>query len=198
MGKNKRFVNIVVIISAAIVLAIIFYFLTKGVRKKYDIDKVFSSYNLEEERDDYLDSIKKYIYPQKLRIFIDNDYITFSQYKDTATGNVIKNQMIFKGYKMLFTSLFDKERTNFDDCPVTENFKEKYNTNLLYYFGLNASDDCDIICSLDTNEKTFVIEVYGNFKNTEPTYWKTHHFHYTLDNDGNVDDVIFDYTDKTT
>lgn len=198
MGKNKRFVNIVVIISAAIVLAIIFYFLTKGVHKKYDIDKAFSSYNLEEERDDYLDSIKKYIYPQKLRIFIDNDYITFSQYKDTATGNVIKNQMIFKGYKMLFTSLFDKKRTNFDDCPVTENFKEKYNTNLLYYFGLNASDDCDIICSLDANEKTFAIEVYGNFKNTEPTYWKTHHFYYTLDNDGNVDEVIFDYIDKTT
>ena len=195
MENNKRLTNILIIVLVIIILVFVICFLFKKSSREYDIGKPFSNYNLERYRDDYLESIKAHIQPPKLRTFIDNDYITFSQYKESATGNAIKNQMIFKGYKMLFTSLFDKERTNFDDCPVTNSFKEKYNTNLLYYYGLNASDDCDIICSLDYDEKTIVIEVYGDLKNTEPTYWKTHHFHYTLDSEGNVDDVIFDYTE---
>ena len=97
---------------------------------------------------------------------------------------------------MLFMSMFDKERTNFDDCPVTNNFKEKFTENLLKYFNLIESDDCESNCLLNREDKEITVEVYGNFKNTEPTYWITHHFHYTLDDEGNVDDVIFDYTEE--
>ena len=100
--------------------------------------------------------------------------------------------MEFDGYECLFKSMFDKTRTNFDDCPVTENFKNKFNTNLMQYFNLIESEDC----LLNREDENITIEVFGNFKNTEPTYWTTHHFKYTLDDEGNVDDIIFEYTEQ--
>ena len=53
------------------------------------------------------------------------------------------------------------------------------------------------LCKIWYNlNKEIIVEAYGNFKNTESTYWTTHHFHYTLDDEGNVDDIVFDHTDK--
>lgn len=57
------------------------------------------------------------------------------------------------------------------------------------------SEDCESNCLLNNEERYLTVEVYGNFKNTEPTYQMTHHFKYTLDEEGNVDDIIFDYTE---
>ena len=37
---------------------------------------------------------------------------------------------------------------NFDDCPVTENFKNKFDKNLLDYFEIRDSEDCEINCNL--------------------------------------------------
>ena len=48
----------------------------------------------------------------------------------------------------LKSSLFYKERMNFDDCPVTENFKNKFDKNLLDYFEIRDSEDCEINCNL--------------------------------------------------
>ena len=105
---------------------------------------------------------------------------------------MIIKQLEFNAYKRLFNSLFDKERIDFNDCPVTNSFKIKFKENLLKYFGLIESEDCESNCMLYQDENKIDLEVYGNFENTEPTYWKTYHFHYTLDSEGNVDDVIFD------
>ena len=93
-------------------------------------------------------------------------------------------------------SMFDKERKGFDDCPVTQKFKDKFKTNLLEHFNLIISDDCESDCLLNIEEQKLEVEVYGEFENTEPTYTKTYHFHYTLDDEGNVDDVIFDNTSE--
>ena len=129
-------------------------------------------------------------------LFIDILYVNYERYKENATGKVVKNQMEFLGYKFLFNSMFDKERKDYDDCPVTDNFKKKFDKNLLYYFNLNESEDCESMCLLYRKDKEIIVEVYGNFKNTEPTFWTKHHFHYTLDDEGNVDDIVFDHTDK--
>ena len=193
MKIEKRTIIIITAIIIAIFIAVI---LIINSNKKYDINEKISNYDLNSNYDDYVEYIKGFIFPEKLRKFVYNDYITFDQYKDTATGHIIKNQMEFKAYELLFDSMFNKERKSFDDCPVTENFKEKFNTNLLEYFNLIESDDCKSISSLYIEDKEVVAEVYGNFKNIEPTYWTTHHFHYTLDDEGNVDDVVFDYTEK--
>ena len=193
MEINKRTIIIITAIIIAIFIAVI---LIVDSNKKYDINEKISNYDLSSNYDDYVEYIKGFIFLEKLRKFVYNDYITFSQYKDTATGYTIKNQMEFKAYDLLFDSMFDRERKSFDDCPITDNFKQKFNTNLLEYFNLIESDDCESTSSLYREDKEIVVEVYGNFKNTEPTYWTTHHFHYTLDDEGNVDDVVFDYTEE--
>lgn len=193
MKSKKIMITIIALIMTVILAAIILIINSK---KKYDINKKISNYDLKSNYDDYVEYIKSFIVPEKLRKFVNNDYITFSQYKDTATGYTIKNQMEFKAYELLFDSIFNKERKSFDDCPITDNFRQKFNTNLLEYFNLVESEDCKSMCSLYMEDKEIIVEVYGNFKNTEPTYWTTHHFHYALDEEGNVDDVIFDYTEE--
>ncbi len=195
MKNNKKlFLTIIVIVMMFLLIFMIY----KKSNNRFDINNSLGNYNLNDDKvkEEYLNYIKETIYPIKLRQFINNLYINHEQYKNTATGDVIKNQMEFIGYKMLFMSMFDKTRINFDDCPVTEKFKEKFNTNLLEYFNLIASEDCESNCLLNRDKQEVAVEVYGNFENTEPTYQNTHHFHYTLDSDGNVDDVIFDYTEE--
>ena len=195
MVKNKRIIIIGFII---VLISIILFMLHKKNENNYDINTELGKYDLNNKaiEYDYLNYLKSTIYPIKLRKFIDILYVNYERYKENATGKVVKNQMEFKAYKSLFTSMFDKERKNYDDCPVTDNFKKKFDKNLLYYFNLNESEDCGSMCSLNQKDKEIIVEVYGNFKNTEPTYWTTHHFHYTLDDEGNVDDIVFDHTDK--
>ena len=130
---NRKKTLIFLLIAIAIVSCL--YLFNKNY-KKFDINKRIVNYDLINNKDGYIDYLKESIYPIKLRAFIDNDYISFSQYNDTATGHSIKNQMIFIGYEILFTSMFDKERKDYDDCPVTDNFKKKFDKNLLYYFNL--------------------------------------------------------------
>ena len=108
-------------------------------------------------------------------------------------------QMKFKAYKMMFVSLFDKSRTNFSDCPVSDNFKNKFNVNLIDYFNLYAADDYNVNCNLDMENKNFTIEIYGiegYSENLEPNYSNTYNFHYALDDEGNVDDIILIETEE--
>ena len=195
MVKNKRIIIIGFII---VLISIILFMLHKKNENNYDINTELGKYDLNNEaiEYDYLNYLKSTIYPIKLRKFIDILYVNYERYKENATGKVVKNQMEFLGYKFLFNSMFDKERKNYDDCPVTDNFKKKFDKNLLYYFNLNESEDCESMCLLYRKDKEIIVEVYGNFKNTEPTFWTKHHFHYTLDDEGNVDDIVFDHTDK--
>ena len=193
MGNRKSKMIIIIILTIILGLIII----VKIKNKSYDVNKKISSYNISDkiEKNKYIDYLKNNIYPEKLRRFVNNNYINFSQYKDTADGNLVIKQLEFNAYKRLFMSMFNKSRTNFDDCPVTEKFKEKFNTNLLEYFNLIASEDCESNCLLNRDKQEITVEVYGNFENTEPTYQNTHHFHYTLDSDGNVDDIIYNQTE---
>ncbi|MBP3201096.1 MAG: hypothetical protein J6M39_05575 [Lachnospiraceae bacterium] len=192
MKVNKRYMIIVVLIITIFIA--LFYINTV---KTFDIKMEIKNYQLtnSQVKDNYMNYLKKYIKVNKLMDFIINDYVALSPMSETATGEDVIKAMEFVGYKMLFKSMFDKTRINFDDCPVTEKFKEKFNTNLLEYFNLIASEDCESNCMLNREKQEITVEVYGNFENTEPTYQNTHHFHYTLDSEGNVDDVVFDYTE---
>ena len=192
--KNKKYV-VLLVITIILMLALL-SIIIKQKFYRYDVNMKIIKYDLRQEKDDYLNYLKQLINPIKLRNFIDNDAVAFSIYNDAATGEDVIDQMMLDGYKYLFNSLFSNNQINFDECPVTKKFKEKFNDNLLNYFNLNESEDCGSMCSLNRKDKEIIVEVYGNFKNTEPTYWTTHHFHYTLDDEGNVDDVVFDYTDK--
>ena len=186
MKRCKKYILIIILI---IIVLIIRYMCKKEV---YDINKQIVNYNLMDPiiKDEYMNYLKKYIKVKKLANFIENDDVAISPMKKESTGKVVIKAMEFIGYKMLFMSMFDKERKGFDDCPVTQKFKEKFKTNLLEHFNLIISDDCESDCLLNIEEQKLEVEVYGEFENTEPTKGKTYHFHYTLDDEGNVDDVI--------
>ena len=183
-----------VLILAIILLVIIFILILYNKRKWYSINATIGNYNIQNEivEEEYLNFLKENIKPLKIRKFIENDFVPTSLLSKDNTGKDMIELMKFIGYEFLFDSLFDKERTNFNDCPVTDSFKNKFNINLFDYFKIKESEDCKVDCSIEYKEQNLIVEVYGNFENTEPTYWKTHHFHYTLDSDGNVDDVKLD------
>ena len=191
--KKKLLMLLIVIIVIFSIIAII------SRKPNYSINDPLKNYNLQNtnNKNEYLDFLKESIQPKKLRVFIKNNYVPTSILDNNDTGEDMLNLMRFIGYEFLFKSMFNKNRTNFDDCPVTDNFKNKFNTNLIEYYNIKESEDCEVNCSLDMQNKTISVEVYGDFnpEDTEPTYYHTHHFHYTLDNEGNVNDVLFDYTE---
>ncbi len=192
MLKNKK---VLLILFAILAIYIVLLFVMK--KNIYDIDKAVVEYDISNDKIkyEYLDYLKKQLNPQKLSNFIDNDYIYLENYNENANGYSVIRDMNVEGYSNLFISMFDKERVNFDDCPVTEKFRKKFNNNLSSYFGLMNEDDAQINCTLDYNESKIELKEYSNFKNFEPTVIYNHYFHYTLDDEGNVDDVIFDYTE---
>ncbi len=192
MLKNKK---VLLILFAILVIYIVLLFVMK--KSIYDIEKAVVEYDISNDKIkyEYLDYLKKQLNPQKLSNFIDNDYIYLENYNKNANGYSVIREMTVEGYSNLFISMFDKERVNFDDCPVTEKFRKKFNNNLSSYFGLMNEDDAQINCILDYNESKIELKEYSNFKNFEPTVIYNHYFHYTLDDEGNVDDVIFDYTE---
>lgn len=194
MNKKKRILFIILFVVVIIIIVVIY----RNKKTKYSINTLVDNYDLSDINieNEYLDYLKEYIYPVKLRAFIENNFVPTSLLGGNDTGIETINLMKDIGYELLFTSLFDQARTNFDDCPITNRFNDKFNTNLFNYFNLKESEDCEIMCSQNSKERTITIEVFGNFKNTEPTYWTTHHFKYTLDDEGNVDDIIFEYTEQ--
>ena len=192
--KKDKFRSIVIVCLAIIIVIML---LLSRKQENYNLEDKIKKYDLNvfQNKEKLINYLKKDIKPVKIRNFIDSKYVSTSVFNEDATIKDVLQLTNMIGYKMLFMSMFNKSRTNFDDCPVTEKFKEKFNTNLLEYFNLIASEDCESNCLLNREKQEVIVEVYGNFENTEPTYQNTHHFHYTLDSDGNVDDVVFDYTD---
>lgn len=192
MLKNKK---VLLILFAILAIYIVLLFVMK--KSIYDIDKAVVEYDISNDKIkyEYLDYLKKQLNPQKLSNFIDNDYIYLENYNKNANGYSVIREMKVEGYSNLFVSMFDKERVNFDDCPVTEKFRKKFNNNLSSYFGLMNEDDAQINCILDYNESKIELKEYSNFKNFEPTSIYNYFFHYTIDSEGNVDDIIFDYTE---
>ena len=195
MLKNKK---VLLILFAILAIYIVLLFVMK--KSIYDIDKAVVEYDISNDKIkyEYLDYLKKQLNPQKLSNFIDNDYIYLDNYNKNANGYSVIREMTVEGYSNLFISMFDKERVNFDDCPVTEKFRKKFNNNLSSYFGLMNEDDAQINCILDYNESKIELKEYSNFKNFEPTSVYNYFFHYTIDSEGNVDDIILDNTDKTS
>ena len=163
-------------------------------KKNYKIENSIISYNIknEKEKNDYLNYIKKQIKPQKLQQFVDIDFIYLEDYNLNATGNTVLYDMIVDGYQNMFLSMFSKHRVDFNDCPVTENFKANHKENLLYNFDFFGKIDERIDCVLYYDENKIVFNHYFEFKNNEPTKCNTYYFHYLLDDEGNVYDIIFE------
>jgi hypothetical protein len=189
--NKKKVILIMVLVVAAAIVAYFFNFTNKS----YDIDAPMNKYGFTSSNVSgaYLDSIKKNIYPEKIRKYIVNEYVPTSILRDDATGNEVVELMKLIGYEQMFKSLFDKNRSNFDDCPVTEKFKSKFNANLITFFNIEEKEKADVDCKLNVDKKEFEIEIQsfdGYSANLEPNYFRTYHFGYAHDADGNIDDIF--------
>ena len=164
---------------------------------KYNIEDSVKSIEMsnDEEYKRYLKFIRQYISPAKLVNFVDFRDLYLGDYNEKATGHTVLRQMKFYAYKELFNELFNRERTNFDDCPVTENFKQKFKPNVFHYYKFNDVEDSSVNCGIDDDALQLSVNEAGDFIAGEPGYIYYHHFHYTLDGEGNVDDIMFDYTE---
>ncbi len=182
-----------------IVMAIIVYFfIVRNNEVSYDINEPPSKYALStiDEKTNYTNFIKKYLKPDKLSNFLNVQRIHYEIIKKYDIGSDALNWFRYEAYTELFYQLFDKNRSSFDDCPVTSNFKVKFDKNLFKYFKLNDADDGTVSCGIDIDNMVLNVEEAGDFVAGEPGYIYYHHFHYILDEEGNVDDVIFDYTEE--
>lgn len=166
-------------------------------RINYDINESPSKYSLSSvrERTNYTNFIKKYLTPSKLNNFLNVQKIHYEVVKKYASGIGALNWFKYEAYTELFYQLFDKNRNNFDDCPVTENFKQKFKPNVFHYYKFNDAEDSSVNCGIDDDALQLSVNEAGDFIAGEPGYIYYHHFHYTLDEEGNVDDIIFDYTE---
>ena len=155
----------------------------------YSIDTSILSYQLDTQnkKDNYFNFLLKKIEPQKLQnfIFYDVSYIN-DDYTEKVTGNVIITYMKRKGYQNLINSLFDKNRINFTDCPITKNFHSKFYTNLYNFFNLKG-DEINVEIIDDTN---FILYEYIDITaEGTPQQVNEYKFEYIIDSFGNIDDI---------
>ena len=85
--KRRNIMAATIIILIVVVVLIIYKFNNLN----YNIDNKVLNYNLtnKNDRDAYIDYLKNYVYPEKLRSFVNNDYINFDQYTNEADGNIV-------------------------------------------------------------------------------------------------------------
>lgn len=191
--RNNKIYLIVTIILVFIVSGYIYF----DNEMRYDINESPKKYilKIEAQQKEYIDFIRKYIKPEKLSNFLNIDEIHFSFICEYESGEKSLDWFKRECYKEMFYQMFDKNRKNYDDCPVTKEFANKYGANLFEYFNFQNVHDSEISCRISDKNKTIVVTEMGDFNLGEPGYIYYHHFHYILDDEGNVDDVIFDYTE---
>lgn len=194
--KNKKTALFFVLFIFVIMFLLFLYTNTKN--NSFSIRSPIGAYNLQNKsiKNNYLNFIKNNITPELLRDYIDNKCITFEFYNADSTGELVMSQMKFEGYTEVFNKLFDKNISSFDKYPVSDNFKKKFPSNLTTYFNLAHNSDSDIHCGIFMDEQKLTVNEFYNFYLNEPAHHNTHHFTYTLDSDGNIDDVVYDYTEE--
>ena len=140
-------------------------------------------------KEEYFEYLKQHIRPIELRDFIKERDMETDLYDDT--GNKMINWLVAMAYMNMFESIFDTNRINFDDCPVTNRFLQKFNTNLVEYFDIKFDE-----LWVNTSTVKQVIKVEARWNNAldgEAEYSELYRFKYTLDEEGNVDDIILEH-----
>ena len=207
---NKK--SIIYLVVIAILLVIVFALFDKCSRTIFKEDSIKNEnisttknkeifeYNLDEKpinykvdtkkgREEYFEYLKQYIKPIKLLNFISGNDLTSLEYN--TSGNEMISWLFHKAYKNMISSMFDITRTDYDDCAVTEKFLEKFNTNLNSYFDIGG-EDCNI--GVYTTDKTIKYTKWWNLgPDGDPANGWMYVFKYTLDEEGNVDDIVLDY-----
>ena len=191
-------IKVIIFISLLILILIIAFILYNKNKNKFDINNSISDYNLSDAniRNEYIEYLKSKMEPKNIINFIDNDEIILDFYNENANGNNIIMQMEQLGYKQLFNYLFNNDYYDLSKVCITEKFSEKYIEGLRKYFNFKEVSDNYNECVVDINNHTLVVNEMSEFVIGEPKYVKYHHFHYTLDESGNIDDIELSYKEE--
>ena len=147
-----------------------------GVDTKIDRDKYFEYLinNIEN------DKIKEYIYQRDF----------YDEYSG-MNGSTILKLLTSNAYRNFFEAIFNKNVNDFSNCPVTEKFIKKYKQNLVEYFNIKGEE---FWVSTETDKQIIKVEARSGISlDGEAEYSMLYRFKYTLDEDGNVDDVILEH-----
>ena len=159
---------------------------------KYDLNEAPIKYRVDTSKGEkeYFEYLKQYIKPTKLLNFISEKDLFWPDlyYKP---GNEMLRKLSSEAYQHLFESMFEINRTNFNDCAVTKKFLEKFNTNLNDYFDIGGEENWGETYTTDKIIK--VTKRWNILMDGEAEYAMLYRFKYTLDEDGNVDDVILEH-----
>ena len=207
--NKKSIIYLVVIIILLVIVFALFDKCSKTIFKEYDIknesisttkNKEIFEYNLDEKpinykvdtkkgREEYFEYLKQYIKPIRLLNFINDNDIDSLKYN--TNGNEMIKWLIKVAYINMISSMFDITRTDYDDCAVTKHFLEKFDKNLTDYFEIGGEDNWVDVYTTDKIIK--VTKRWHILLDGEAEFSWLYVFKYTLDEEGNVDDIIFDY-----
>ena len=207
--NKKSIVYLVVITILLVIVLTLFDKCSRTIFKEHNIknesvtttkrEEMFN-YNLDEKpinykvdtkkgREEYFEYLKQYIKPIRLLNFINDNDIDSLKYN--TNGNEMIKWLIKVAYINMFESMFDINRTNFNDCAVTKKFLEKFNANLTDFFSISYDE---VWVNTSTLNKTRKVEARSGITlDGEAEYAMLYRFKYTLDEDGNVDDVILEH-----
>ena len=166
---------------------------TKSTLYEYSLDEAPEKYGVrtsKENRSKYFEYLKQYIKPVKLLNHISESDLESDLYDDP--GNKTINWLVAMAYINMIKSMFDINRTNFKDCAVTNNFLEKFDKNLSEYFDIVGEDST---IEVYTTDKIIKYNKWWNLgPDGDPANGHLYVFKYTLDENGNVDDIVLDDT----
>lgn len=165
---------------------------TEKIKYEYSLDEPPIKYGVDVSKSaktEYFEYLKQYIKPNELLDFISEKNLYDGFYDES--GNKMIEWLFHRAYGNMIRSMFDINRTDFNDCAVTENFIEKFNTNLNSYFDIGG-EDCNI--EVYTDDKTIKYTKWWNLgPDGDPANGWLYVFKYILDEEGNVDDIVLDY-----
>lgn len=187
-------IKIILFIFIIFIFIIMLFFYYKHLND-FDINNSIGHYNLDDENicHEYIKYLKSQMNPKQIVNFVDDNEIILSFYNKNATGKNIILQMKQIGYKNVFNYIFNNDNYDISKIPITKNFIDKYKVGLKNYFSFAKTFDIYCECTVDINDNTLVVHEMSNFYIGEPLSEKYHHYHYELDDNGNIDAIVHNY-----
>ena len=184
----------------------------KDAKEEIDLNKSFSYFNIttNDELHGFLKLVGKNLVPSSLSKYIDYENETgfsINGYNWDAKNNLyeVLDMLSSIAYRNLLKQLL-YNKVNYDEAPLTEHFKEKFDSakGILYDYGLEIGSQEFYWVVCDYEKKYFVVETNKGdeiIENIDKWYIYSqdyHYFNFVLDEEGYLDDIVFDHIKHMT
>ena len=173
-------------------------------KEKIDLNKPFSYYHItsDYELHSLIKDISKYLRPKKLQNYVDYDLYSLKYFDWNKINNM--NEILINMPKGTYANLLEQllyNQVNYDEAPLTEHFKEKFKENegILYDYGIEINNQAFHSVEYDYDKKYFAVETnrgneYAEVIDRLYIYSQDYHyFNFILDEEGYLDDIVFDH-----